>query len=41
MNLTGTVGAGVVVRRGRLSDGKTWFWTMQYPMPASGRPDDQ
>ncbi|WP_039031264.1 DotI/IcmL/TraM family protein [Leclercia adecarboxylata] len=31
MNLTGTVGAGVVVRRGRLSDG-TWFWTMQYPM---------
>jgi len=31
MNLTGTVGAGVVVRRGRLSDG-TWFWTLQYPM---------
>jgi len=31
MNLTGTVGAGVVIRRGRLSDG-TWFWTMQYPM---------
>ncbi|AJB79306.1 TPA: conjugal transfer protein TraM [Enterobacter cloacae] len=31
MNLTGSVGAGVVIRRGRLSDG-TWFWTMQYPV---------
>ncbi|STB73739.1 Macrophage killing protein with similarity to conjugation protein [Citrobacter koseri] len=31
MNLTATVGAGVVVRRGRLADG-TWFWTMQYPL---------
>lgn len=31
MNLTATVGAGVVVRRGRLTDG-TWFWTMQYPV---------
>lgn len=31
MNLTTTVGAGVVVRRGRLADG-TWFWTMQYPV---------
>lgn len=31
MNLTATVGAGVVVRRGRLNDG-TWFWTTQYPV---------
>ena len=31
MNLTATVGAGVVVRRGRLNDG-TWFWTIQYPV---------
>lgn len=31
MNLTGTVGAGVLVRQGRLSNG-TWFWTFQYPV---------
>lgn len=31
MNLTGTVGAGTVVRRGQLADG-TWFWTLQFPL---------
>lgn len=31
MNLTGTVGAGSVIRRGRLTNG-TWFWTIQSPL---------
>lgn len=31
MNLTGTAGAGVVVRQGRYSNG-VWFWTAQYPV---------
>ncbi|MGJ3289484.1 DotI/IcmL family type IV secretion protein [Klebsiella sp. PL-2018] len=31
MNLSGTTGAGVIVRQGRFSNG-VWFWTAQYPV---------
>lgn len=31
MNLTGTTGAGVIVRQGQFSNG-VWFWTAQYPV---------